>query len=66
MLQMFKKGIKLHNNTAEQLKVSYEVAKRINHAISYAIGEQALADLLSIDILKAKDYIQAFYRAPRP
>lgn len=60
MSDIIRSGEKLHQATADRLKIPYDYAKRINFGVVYGIGAPGLSRHLEISEQEASGYLQQY------
>lgn len=61
MLDVFKRGVDLHQETAEYVGISRDEAKRTNFGASYGVGAEALAENLNCSKARAEEILHRYH-----
>ena len=62
LVDAFKEGKDIHQETADKLSVSRDKAKRTNFSVVYGIGADTLAGELNMPRVKAAEYLSRYHR----
>lgn len=62
MTEKLSRNADIHTETAEELKMPRDAAKRINFSVIYGIGAKKLSERLHIPLAQAKKYLTAYHR----
>jgi DNA polymerase I-like protein with 3'-5' exonuclease and polymerase domains len=62
-LEAYHHGKDLHQETANQIEVTREIAKTINFGLCYGMGSRGLAERLNIPVKDARSFISAYFKA---